>query len=164
MENSMAGARISVSPRARKRLTFNEYMRFRLGHRGGSTAWFNFWIKPFTAPSFAGFWRLWNPVYGYFLYYWSYRPLSRLMPRWAALIATFIACGVLHDLAAWSVARRALPPGATIAFILFALGVVLSERLDMDLSGWPLPGRAVINAGYLATCVLTMLVIVRKMA
>ncbi len=58
MENSMAGARISVSPRARKRLTFNEYMRFRLGHRGGSTAWFNFWIKPFTAPSFAGFWRL----------------------------------------------------------------------------------------------------------
>jgi D-alanyl-lipoteichoic acid acyltransferase DltB (MBOAT superfamily) len=149
----------------RRGLSFAQYMTVRLGARGGSTAWFNFFIKPFGAASFAEFWRLWNPVYGYFLYFYSYRPLSRLLPRWAALMTTFIACGlVLHDLPAWAVTRRVLPPGATIAFILFGLGVVLSEVLHMDLSRWPFLGRAMVNAGYLASCVVAMLAIVRNLA
>lgn len=96
--------------------TVNQYLRFRLGAKGGASAWFNFFIKPFGASSFARFWRQWNPVYGYFLFYYSYRPLSRVMPRAPAMMATFVACGfLLHDLPAWAFARRVLPPGATIA-------------------------------------------------
>src|SRR6266542_3934717 len=149
----------------RPRLSFARYMQFRLGASGGRAAWFNFFIRPFGAASFTEFWRLWNPVYGYFLYYYSYRPLSRLMPRWAALMTTFTACGfVLHDLPAWAVTRRVLPPGGTIASILFGLGLVLSEALHMDISRWPVPVRAVANACYLAGCVVTMLVIVRAVA
>jgi D-alanyl-lipoteichoic acid acyltransferase DltB (MBOAT superfamily) len=58
-------------------LTLAQYLRFRLGTTGGRTVWFNFFIRPFGATSFAQFWRLWNPVYGNFLYYYSYRPLVR---------------------------------------------------------------------------------------
>ncbi len=93
--------------RARRSLTLNQYLRFRLGSKGGSAAWFNFFIRPFGATSFAQFWRLWNPVYGYFLYHFSYRPLSRILPRSAAVLATFVVCGfLLHDLPAWAATRR----------------------------------------------------------
>lgn len=51
-----------------RNLTFAQYLRFRLGTASGRTVWFNFIIKPFGASSFAGFWRQWNPVYGYVLY------------------------------------------------------------------------------------------------
>ncbi len=72
-------------------------------------------------------------------------------------------CGlILHDIPAWLVVRRVLPPGATIAFTLFGLGVILSEAFDMDLSRWPVAGRAAVNVGYIAGCVITMLVIVLR--
>jgi hypothetical protein len=151
--------------RAGRKLTLAQYLRFRLGSKGGRTAWFNFFVKPFGASSFAQFWRLWNPVYGYFLYYYSYRPLSRVMPRSLAMLSTFVACGfLLHDLPAWVFSRRVLPPGATIAFFLFGLGAVASDGFKMDLSGWPVAARAATNAIYLAACVIAMLVIVIRMA
>ena len=154
-----------ASKRGRSRLTFAQYLRFRLGSKGGKSAWFNFFIKPFGASSFAEFWRLWNPVYGYFLYYYSYRPLSRVMPRTPAMLITFVACGFfLHDLPAWVFSRRILPPGATIAFLMFGLGAVASDRFHMDLSRWPLPARAAINVIYLAGCVIAMLLIVLRLS
>lgn len=142
-------------------LTFAQYLRFRLGTASGRTVWFNFFIKPFGASSFAGFRRQWNPVYGYFLYYYSYRPLSRVMPRVPAMLITFVACGlVLHDLPAWLLTRRLLAPGATIAFSLFGIGAVLSEVFHMDLSRQPFLVRAGVNVLYLAGCSAAMLVIV----
>ncbi len=139
--------------RPARRLTLAQYLRFRLGSKGGRTAWFNFFVKPFGSSSFAHFWQLWNPVYGYYLYYYSYRPLARVVPRSFALLATFAVCGfALHDLPAWLFTRRVLPPGATIAFVLFGLGVVLTEWLHMNLSSWPVLARAAINVGYLAPC------------
>jgi len=145
----------------RHRVTFGQYLNLRLGH--GPVAWLNFLIRPFGASSFAEFWRLWNPVYGYFLYYWSYRPLTRFLPRPLAMMITFAACGfLLHDVPAWAATRRALPPGATISFILFGLGAVLSERFKMDIARWPVTWRALVNVGYLAACVVAMLLVVRR--
>jgi hypothetical protein len=144
----------------RSRVTFQRYLEFRLGPPG-PRRWYNFFVKPFGARSFAEFWRLWNPVYGYFLYWYSYRPLSRVMPRPAAKMATFVLCGfALHDLPAWVATRRALPPGATIAFAFFGLGAVASEAAHMDLSRRPFRTRAAINAAYLAGSVAAMLGIV----
>lgn len=163
----MAGARVrdnSLNQRSRAvhRLTLADYLRFRLGSKGGKTAWFNFFIRPFGAASFAGFWRLWNPVYGYYLYYYSYRPLSRVIPRAPAMLATFAVCGfLLHDLPAWVFTRRVLPPGATIAFVMFGLGAIFGEWFHMNLSSWPVPARVAINVAYLAGCIGAMLLIVR---
>ena len=142
-------------------LTLRQYLRFRLGSAGGGSAWFNFFLKPFGAASFAEFWRRWNPVYGYYLYYFCYRPLSRGLPRPLAMLITFAACGfLLHDLPAWLVTRRVLPPGATIAFVFFGVGAILGETLHMDLSRWPAWGRVIVNLAYLVGCVVAMLVIV----
>jgi D-alanyl-lipoteichoic acid acyltransferase DltB (MBOAT superfamily) len=147
-----------------KRITFSEYLRFRLGRHGGSEAWFNFFIKPFGARSFAEFWRLWNPVYGYFLYYYCYQPLRRIVPRPVAMVATFIACGfLLHDLPAWLFTGRVLPPGATIAFAFFATGAIASDATHMDLSRIPIWVRVITNLGYIGGCILLMLAVVRWM-
>jgi len=87
------------------------------------------------------------------------------MPRTPAMLITFVACGFfLHDLPAWVFSRRILPPGATIAFLMFGLGAVASDRFHMDLSRWPLPARAAINVIYLAGCVIAMLLIVLRLS
>lgn len=141
--------------------SFRLYLRYRLGPKGGRAAWFNFFIRPFGASSFAEFWRRWNPVYGYFLLYYCYRPLAKVLPRRAATLLTFATCGfMLHDLPAWAVARRILPPGATIAFILFGLGAIVGETFHIDLSRWPAGLRALANIAYLVTCVAVMLTVV----
>ena len=133
------------------------YLGRRLGPLGGRRAWFNFFIKPFGASSFASFWRQWNPVYGYYLNLYSYRPLSRIVGRRGAMFATFVVCGfVLHDLPAW-VVRRRLPPGATIAFTAFGAGVMISEAVHMDTSRWPVQARAALNAAFLTSGVAIML-------
>lgn len=156
--------RDSAAPMAghrRRRLTFRQYLDHRLGKRGGRERWFNFFIRPFGARSFAEFWRLWNPVYGYFLAYFVYRPLARWTPRPLATLITFLACGfLLHDVPAWVFSRRVLPPGGTIAFLLFGVVAVASEALGMDLSSWPAWGRAVTNLAYLLGCIASMLSIV----
>jgi D-alanyl-lipoteichoic acid acyltransferase DltB (MBOAT superfamily) len=112
------------------RLTFTQYLDFRLGARGGPQAWFNFFVRPFGARSFAEFWRFWNPVYSYFLLYFVYRPLARVVRvRW----------------------RRSR---------LFGVVVVVSDALHMDLSQWPVWARTTTNLAYLGGCVGAMLFVV----
>ncbi len=65
----------SIPLAAARKPGVRRYLEYKLGREGGRKAWFNFFIKPFGAASFAQFWRLWNPLYGYFLYYYAYRPL-----------------------------------------------------------------------------------------
>jgi hypothetical protein len=77
------------------------------------------------------------------------------------MLSTFVACGfLLHDLPAWLFARRVVPPGATIAFTLFGLGVIFSEWFHMDISRWPARARAATNIAYLAACIGVMLLVV----
>jgi hypothetical protein len=57
--------------------------------------------------------------------------------------------------------RRVLPPGATIAFLFFGLGVLLSEAMGMNLARQPVGVRAIVNAAYVGGCVIAMLAIVR---
>lgn len=143
---------------SRKMPRLGWYLRRRLGPLGGRATWFNFFIKPFGATSFAGFWRQWNPVYGYYLNRFSYRPLARIVGRRRAMFATFVLCGfLLHDLPAWIVVRRALPPGATIAFTFYGAAAVAGERFHMNTGGLPVGARASINMGYLGAGIAAML-------
>src|SRR5260370_9279205 len=115
-----------VRRRRRSKLTFSQYLRFRLGTSGGRTAWFNFFIRPFGAASFAEFWRLWNPAYGYFLSYYCYRPLATILPRQAAILITFASCRLwFHDLPSCAVTRTILPPAGTISPLNLGLTLTL---------------------------------------
>lgn len=105
------------------------------------------------AGSFAGFWRFWNPVFGYYLGRYSYAPLQRVMPRGPALILTFSLCGAIHD-AVTTALRGSVTLLFTSWFIFLAIGVLIGNACGMDLSQRTWIVRAGVNLAYLATCLL----------
>jgi hypothetical protein len=139
----------SAGERVPRRPGLTAYVEHRLG-RGSRTMLRNWLRRSFGAATFGDFWRYWNPVYGYMLLYFAYRPLRAVVPRPLAVWLTFLACGfVLHDLVGWLLARQARPPEMTVLFALFGAAVVLTEALRLDLSRHPLPIRVLANCGWL---------------
>ncbi len=136
----------------RPRMTLAEFTNRRIGAGGHGRQLSNLLVRPFAAPSFIGFWRLWNPVYGYFLYFWSYRPLRQFMPRPAAELATFAVSGfVLHDLPLFAARRSLGVPYVTAWFVLAGAIAIAAERARLDVSSWPAAARIALNATYLFT-------------
>jgi hypothetical protein len=126
-----------------------EYVERRLG-RGSAAMLRNWALRSFGAATLGEFWQYWNPVYGYVLAYYVYRPLRRTLPRAWAVWLTFVACGFgLHDLVGWALARQVRIPEMTLLFVLFGAEVIVAERLHLDLSGRPLLVRVVANCAWL---------------
>jgi hypothetical protein len=78
------------------------------------------------------------------------------VPAAPALIATFVVCGLLHDLVTMAV-RGSVAFLFTPWFFFLGTGVVLGNAFDMDLSGSPWPVRAMVHLGYLSICLLLVL-------
>ena len=134
----------------RPRPTLAEFANRRIGNGTQADQLANLLLRPFAAPSFIAFWRKWNPVYGYYLYYWSYRPLRRFVPRPVAELLTFAASGfLLHDIPLFAVRRAAGFPYVTAWFVLAGAIAIAAEAWRMDLSRWPAAARVAVNAGYL---------------
>jgi len=108
------------------------------------------------ASSFAGFWRYWNPIFGYVLGRYVFVPLKRVLPSNLSLVLTFVVCGVFHDLVTSAV--RGSPAFLFTPWFLFlAIGVLLGGAMRMDTSSRSWPVRAGINIAYLALCLLPAL-------
>ena len=102
----------AAAPAARRRPSLARYAERRIGDGTTEQQLFNLLVRPFAAPTFAGFWRTFNPLYSYYLYYWSYRPLRRLVPRPLAELITFAVSGFfLHELPLWLVLRAVYGEG-----------------------------------------------------
>src|SRR3954454_9350235 len=86
-----------VAGNRREPIAFPSYLEQRLG-RG--SAWQQGWrvlVRPFYAGSVTEFWRLWNPVWSWCLHEWVYAPVSRVVPRPLAVMVTFTASGLVHN-------------------------------------------------------------------
>jgi len=104
-------------------------------------------VLSFGAKSFTDFWRYWNPLYHYFLSYWIYKPLRKILPRSLAVILSFAFCGFFfHDILVILFTGK---PLITIWFVLLGFGVVVSEATHMDLSNRPVSVRIAVNIAYL---------------
>lgn len=106
--------------------------------------------RAFSAPTFSEFWYYWNPVYGYVLARYCYRPLRRRLPRAIAVIVTFAASGFfLHDLillpAAVALGGLKFFPVVTVAFVVISLVILATEALDIGLHGFSAPTRRVVH-------------------
>jgi hypothetical protein len=141
-------------PVERWRPSLSAYITYLLGS-GSSNQLKNWFERSWGARSFADFWRYSNPVYGYYLSYYAYRPLRRVVPRAVAMWLTFIASGfLLHDFVGWALGRRIRFPEMTLVFALLGLGALASDALHMDMSRWPFVARAGANIAYIAVCFL----------
>ncbi len=112
------------------------------------------------AGSLAGFWRHWNPIFGYYLGLYIDSPLRRFLPRSAALVLTFVFCGALHDLVTMSI-RGSVTFFFTPWFFLLGSGVVVGDWTGLDFSSRPWGVRAGINILYVSVC-LALTLVARK--
>ncbi|MCB8979806.1 MAG: acyltransferase [Ardenticatenaceae bacterium] len=137
--------------------TLAQYVALRNGvPLGDGRSLRNMLQRSFGAASFAGFWRYWNPIWGYGLGRYVYVPLRRVLPPAVAFILTFAISGGLHDLATmavrWSPAFLFTP-----WFVLLGIGAVLGRIVGMDLGKRPFWMRAAVNLTYLIVCLLPAL-------
>jgi hypothetical protein len=119
--------------------------------------------RSFGASSFAGFWRFWNPIFGYALARYVHSPLLRVLPRPLAVIGTFAVCGAVHDLVT-TLVRGSVAFFFTPWFALLGTGVVVGTAAGMDLSGRPWWLRATLHTVYLAACLGISIGVRRMMA
>jgi hypothetical protein len=115
-------------------------------------SWF---VAPLSAPSFADFWRRWNPPFAYLVQYYVYRPLRRIAPRPLAILASFAVSGfLLGDLPFGDGVElfdgRCCVPDVTILMTCFGVLVVATKALRMNLADCPAWARVAANAALLA--------------
>ncbi len=149
----------STSEYRRQHITLAQYVRRRNGvPAGASGSLRNMLRRSLGAGTFAGFWRYWNPVFGYYLSRYVYSPLQRALPSALALISTFVICGTLHDLVATAV-RESPVFLFTPWFLLLGVGVVLGQIFRVDVSKYSWSIRASVNLAYTGICLALALLV-----
>lgn len=149
------GLLVVIERGKRKRPGFHQFLVQRLGEPRHVVRFVGNWfLRPLCAPSFPAYWRYWNPVYGYVLLFYVYRPLRRFLPRPAAVCLTFLVSGfLLHDLPfslSADLARGKMPvPAVTILFAIFGAFALIGEALHINLSRRPAWVRAAANLCWL---------------
>jgi len=129
----------------KKKLTLSEYIKRRNGIPFGAPGSLsNSLYRSFGSASFAGFWRVWNPIWGFYLGRYVFLPLKSHVPAAIALLLTFAISGALHDLAVMAVRWHYLF-FFTPWFFLMGLTVVISNRLEINYRKLNWYGRASIN-------------------
>ena len=140
-------------------LTLSEYVRRRNGvPLGASGSLRNMMRRSFGARSFAGFWRYWNPIFGYCLGKFVFAPLKTIFPSYISLILTFIVTGIVHDLVTIAV-RQDVAFLFTPWFFFLGIGVVLGKIAGMDISASSWRVRATVNSTYLGVCLALAILI-----
>jgi hypothetical protein len=142
-------------PKGRHReISLRQYVKRRNGvSLGSSGSLQNMLKRSFGARSIAGFWRYWNPIFGYYLGKYVYSPASRFAPRWLALIFTFLICGGLHDVVTF-LFRGHTQFLFTFWFFFFSLGVLIGEKMKMNMVEHPFWLRAAVHLIYLSICLI----------
>ncbi|MBT8114686.1 MAG: hypothetical protein KJP04_04870 [Arenicella sp.] len=130
-------------------MSLSNYVKHRNGvPLGGSGSLSNMLRRSLGAGSIAGFWRFWNPIWGYYLGKMVFKPAKKWLPTPPAIVFTFIISGALHDLLASLLLRREVFI-CTPWFFIMGLAVVLFDERRFTYAGFKWPVRAAINSAYI---------------
>lgn len=147
----------------RKKLTLSQYVNHRNGvPLGAPGSLGNMMRRSFGAQSFAGFWRSWNPIFGYHLGKFVFAPLKNVFPSYVAVILTFIVTGIIHDLVTMAV-RHDVAFLFTPWFFFLGIGVVLGKATGMDFSERSWGVRAITHLTYLGVCLALAILVFATM-
>jgi len=112
-----------------------------LGHRKSLQ---NMLHRSLGSGHFAGFWNYWNPIWSYYLSYYLYLPLRKVLPRGLALFLTFVGSGFIHDLVIIGL-RQEFVLVLSPWFALMASLVLPGRALNWNYKHLPWFLRAFIN-------------------
>ena len=135
-------------------MTMYDYIKKRNGVPiGHPSSLKNNLYRAFGAKDFATFWRYWNPIFGYTLGKYVYKPLKKTLPSSIALLITFIFCGSFHDLIT-IIFRKRTSFFFTICFTFFGLLVLLTQFAHIKSSSKKWISKALLNIICLILCFL----------
>lgn len=136
-------------------MNLEAYTYYRTGSTKVSLIVRNMFLKPFLTSSLRSFWKYWNPSWGYYLLFYSYKPFKTIFPPWAALILTFIISGLFHDMI--YILPMMIMNGAgfvfpfiTVWFVIIAIGILLTEYLALNFKSINKTFRPILHLGFLA--------------
>ena len=107
--------------------------------------------KSLGAKNFSAFWNFWNPIFGYYLGTKIFRPLKRIFPSAFSLILTFVFCGFVHDIVT-TLIRQKISLFFSVWFLLMAIFVIVSKKINYDFSNQTWFLRAFVNLSLIGTC------------
>lgn len=118
---------------------------------GDSSSIRNMLSRSLGAGKFSIFWQFWNPIWGYYLGIFIFKPLKLILPQALSLIITFVVCGFIHDLTImllkWKFTLLLTP-----WFLFIGFCVILGDYAKIDYSKFPWITRATINIGIILCC------------
>lgn len=138
-----------------RQLSLAHYVRRRNGVALGTPgALTNMLRRSLGANSITQFWQFWNPVFGYYLGRYVFRPARSigLSYSWATLI-TFCVSGAIHDLATGLV-RQQFVFVCTPWFMLMGIGLLISRSMNMNLKSMRWGSKAMVHLTYVSVCLL----------
>ncbi len=142
------------------KLSLNQYIKKRNGVSMGSPRSLrNNLYRSLGARNFSTFWNYWNPIFGYYLGKFIFKPLKRTFPVSVSLVLTFIFCGLIHD-AVTTLVRGKISFFFTTWFLLMSLAVLLTRILKHNFSTQSWIVRALINVGIIGICLMFTVYIV----
>ena len=130
---------------------------------GSSGSLRNMLDRSLGAGTLAGFWRYWNPIWGYYLGRYVYGPIRTRLPPALALVATFVVSGALHDAVASILTGRWVFI-ITPWFFILGTGVIIGNVIKLNYSGFAWPVRALINLGCVGGSLALTQAILRTLA
>lgn len=136
------------------KITLTEYIKKRNGVAIGSPGSLrNNLYRSLGSRNFSAFWQYWNPIFGYFLGKFIFKPLKNFFPVTIAFLLTFLFCGLIHD------AVTALVRGKTsfffsIWFLVMGIAVLITKFLNHNFAEKKWITRASINFTIIGLCFL----------
>ncbi|UII26718.1 acyltransferase [Fulvivirga maritima] len=142
-------------------LSLSEYVKKRNGvAMGSSKSLRNNLYRSLGAANFSLFWNYWNPIFGYYLGNFIFKPLKKFIPVSIALVLTFVFCGLIHD-AVTTLLRKHISLFFTLWFFFMSLIVLLTRVFQHNFSNHPWIIRATINIVIISFCFLATYLILK---
>lgn len=147
------------------RKTLRHYIHLRLGRGSFFEIIKSMFVKSFQAKTAKEFWNYWNPVFGYYMLFYFYKPLTNKVPRAVRVIVTFTVSGFfLHDIIfwwpfCWIIAYKTHFPLGTVWFLFLAIIMLVLEKVGFNTGKYSPEIRVMTNLFYLSISLgLTLLV------
>lgn len=142
-------------------MTLSEYVKKRNGVSIGNPKSLRYNLyKSFGAVNFSIFWNFWNPIFGYYLGKFIFKPLKSIFPIPISLIFTFLFCGLIHDMVTL-IFKGSTSSLFSVWFLIMSLAVLITRHLKQDHSKQKWVIRASVNLSIIIFCFLLSLYFTR---
>ena len=135
-------------------MTLKKYVNKKFNYRKSLSGCLNYMIQAsFFSKTFREFWTHWNPLWGYYLTFYVYRPFRKIIPKSFALICTFVISGFLHDVFVMVLLQKTYFLFSLI-FLFFGVTILIERILNINLEKVNKNIRPFYHLGIIALCVI----------